>query len=68
MLYSCALYSKKHNNSYIMLMFIVFFVAIAHVVILLDSENVWLLAGLIVYLPVYLIWSKITTIRSQLPD
>lgn len=68
MLYSYALYSKKHNKSYFVSIFIVLLIAVAHVAILLDSENLWLLIGLIVYLPVYLIWSKISTIRSRLPD
>lgn len=68
MLYSYAFYSKKHNRSYMMTLLLILLMFIVHVALLLETENIWLLSGIIVYLPLYLIWSRVSSLRSRIPD
>lgn len=68
MLYSYAFYSKKHNRSYMTTLLLILLMFIVHVALLLETENIWLLCGVLVYLPLYLIWSRVSSLRSRIPD
>lgn len=68
MLYNYACYAKKHKKLHAALILLIIVILVAHVLILLETENPLLLIGLAIYVPVYLIWARISTISDRLPD
>lgn len=68
MLYSYALYSKKHNKLHVIIVCSMLLMFSIHMGVLLETENIWLLCGVVIYLPLYLIWGRVSSLRSRMPD
>jgi hypothetical protein len=68
MLYGYALYAKKKPGVHILICLSILIVAIVHIGVLLETENVWLLLGIMIYLPVYLVWASVSDMLRRMPD
>lgn len=67
-LYRYAFYSRKHNRFHISLLLTLFCLFWVHIGFLLETENIWLLAGVLIYLPVMTLWWQVSSMRDQIPD
>lgn len=67
MLNRYARYSKKHNTFHLILVFGLMFICFIHLAILLETGELCLLPAMIIYIPVYIVWLKVSNLRSKLP-
>ena len=66
--YRYAEYAKKNKKVHLMIcLFIVVFFS-THMYFLLDKPNIWLLSGILIYIPIYVSWAKASAIKDRLPD
>lgn len=66
MLYRYAYYSRKNNRIHYSILLVIFFVLIVHTAFLLNTDNVWLFCGMVIYLPVFITCFKVSTIRERI--
>ena len=68
MLYRYAVFSRKHNTFHILLLFTILLISFVHLSVLLETDNTWLLWQMMIYLPVFLLWRKVSVLRSRIAD
>lgn len=68
MLYRYAVFSRKHNMFHILLLFTILLISFVHLSVLLETDNTWLLWPMMIYLPVFLLWRKVSVLRSRIAD
>ena len=68
MLYRYAVFSRKHNPFHILLLFTILLISFVHLSVLLETDNTWLLWPMMIYLPVFLLWRKVSVLRSRIAD
>ena len=68
MLYRYAVFSRKHNTFHILLLFTILLISFVHLSVLLETDNTWLLWPMMIYLPVFLLWRKVSVLRSMIAD
>lgn len=68
MLYRYAVFSRKHNTFHILLLFTILLISFVHLSVLLETDNTWLLWPMMIYLPVLLLWRKVSVLRSRIAD
>lgn len=68
MLYRYAVFSRKHNTFHILLLFTILLISFVHLSVLLETDNTWLLCTMMIYLPVFLLWRKVSVLRSRIAD
>lgn len=68
MLYRYAVFSKKSNAIHCLILFALVVTFFIHVGFLLESENIWLLLGIFIYLPILACWCKVSTLRDRIAD
>lgn len=68
MLYRYAVFSRKHNTFHILLLFTILLISFVHWSVLLETDNTWLLWPMMIYLPVFLLWRKVSVLRSRIAD
>ena len=68
MRYRYAVFSRKHNTFHILLQFTILLISFVHLSVLLETDNTWLLWPMMIYLPVFLLWRKVSVLRSRIAD
>ncbi|WP_155003999.1 hypothetical protein [Klebsiella grimontii] len=68
MLYRYAVFSRKHNTFHILLLFTILIISFIHLSVLLETDNTWLLGPMVIYLPIFLLWRKVSVLRSRIAD
>ena len=68
MLYRYAVFSGKHNTFHILQLFTILLISFVHLSVLLETDNTWLLWPMMIYLPVFLLWRKVSVLRSRIAD
>ena len=68
MLYRYAVFSRKHNTFHILLLFTILLISFVHLSVLLETDNTWLMWQMMIYLPVFLLWRKVSVLRSRIAD
>lgn len=68
MLYRYAVFSRKHNTFHILLLFTILLISFVHLSVLLETDTTWLLWPMMIYLPVFLLWRKVSVLRSRIAD
>ncbi|QGN37534.1 hypothetical protein GJ746_09545 [Klebsiella oxytoca] len=68
MLYRYAVFSRKHNTCHILLLFTIVLISFVHLSVLLETDNTWLLGPMVIYLPIFFLWRKVSAIRSRIAD
>lgn len=68
MLYRYAVFLRKHNTFHILLLFTILLISFVHLSVLLETDNTWLLWPMMIYLPVFLLWRKVSVLRSRIAD
>ncbi|HBX8077493.1 TPA: hypothetical protein MIH20_10190 [Klebsiella pneumoniae] len=68
MLYRYAAFSKKHNALHFSILFTLVVCFFTHVGFLLEYENIWLLLGIFIYLPILACWCCVSTWRDRMAD
>ena len=68
MLYRYAVFSRKHNTFHILLLFTILLISFVRLSVLLETDNTWLLWPMMIYLPVFLLWRKVSVLRSRIAD
>ena len=68
MLYRYAVFSRKHYTFHILLLFTILLISFVHLSVLLETDNTWLLWPMMIYLPVFLLWRKVSVLRSRIAD
>lgn len=68
MLKKYAKYAKYNRKKHFLLCFLIFITFALHVSVLLETESVILLMTLVFYIPIYILWSKVSTIKERMPD
>ena len=67
MLYRYAVFSRKHNTFHILLLFTIL-ISFIHLSVLLETDNTWLLGPMVIYLPIFFLWRKVSVLRSRIAD
>lgn len=68
MLYKYALYAKNNKRIHLLLCLAMFIMFIVHILVLLETESVILLSALIIYVPIYIIWSRVSTMKGRMAE
>ncbi|TLV20568.1 hypothetical protein FE839_07855 [Klebsiella indica] len=68
MLYRYAIFSRKHNTLHIVLLFSILLISFIHLSVLLETDNTWLLLPMVIYLPIFFLWQKVSVLRSRIAD
>lgn len=68
MLYRYAVFSRKHNTLHILLLFTILIISFIHLSVLLETDNTWLLWPMVIYLPIFFLWRKVSVLRSRIAD
>lgn len=68
MLYAYAVYSKKHNALHFMILFSLLIICFIHLALMLETEKLWLVAMMFIYVPIYLIWCRVSTYRDKINE
>ena len=68
MLYRYAVFSRKHNTFHILLLFTILLISFVHLSVLLETDYTWLLWPMMIYLPFFLLWRKVSVLRSRIAD
>lgn len=68
MLYKYALYAKNNKRTHLLLCLSMLILFIVHILILMETENLILFSALIVYVPIYIFWSRISFMKERMTD
>lgn len=68
MLYKYAMYAKNNKKTHYSLCVAMLVIFIIHIIALLETENLILLLALALYIPIYMAWSRTSTIKERMPD
>ena len=68
MLYRYAVFSRKHSTFHILLLFTILIISFIHLSVLLETDNTWLLGPMVIYLPIFFLWRKVSVLRSRIAD
>ncbi|PXW36473.1 hypothetical protein DET57_13047 [Klebsiella oxytoca] len=68
MLHRYAVFSRKHNSLHIVMLFSILIISFIHLSVLLETDNTWLLWPMMIYLPIFFLWRKVSVLRSRIAD
>lgn len=68
MLYRYATFSKKHNAVHYFILFTLFIIFLIHIGFLLENDNIWILLGIFIYLPILVCWCRVSTLRDNIAE